>query len=213
MEKLKTLLDLSAQRHDHLCPRQVLGVRLGMYAGCVLGLELPQIDKRLFTFAESDGCGTGGISVATGCWVDRRTLRIMDFGKMAATFVDIKTNQAIRIAPHPHCRKTAERYAPNAIDHWHCQLDAYQVMPDDELFVYQYVFLNVDLKKIISKPGLRVMCECCGEEISNEREVHRNGKVLCRYCAGERYFSPGFGASVNKSIDSLDIKDYHLIEQ
>ena len=213
MEKLKKLLDLSAQRHDHLCPRQVLGIRLGLYAGRILGFELPQVDKRLFTFAESDGCGTGGISVATGCWVDRRTLRIMDFGKMAATFVDTKTNQAIRIAPHPDCRTVADQYAPNAIDHWHCQLDAYQVMPDNELFIYQYVFLNFDMEKIISKPGLRVICECCGEEISNEREVYKNGKVLCRYCAGDHYYSSDIQAAVNKPVDLLEMKDYHLIEQ
>ncbi len=107
MEKLQMLLELSAQRHTHLCPRQVLGVRMGMLAGEVLGLDLPQKDKRVFTFAESDGCGTGGISVASGCSIDRRTLRVVDYGKLAATFVDTLKDEAVRIIPHPDCREEA----------------------------------------------------------------------------------------------------------
>ena len=72
MENLQELLDQSAARHAHLCPRQVLGVRMGLLAGKVLNLPLPQLDKRLFAFVECDGCGMGGIEIATGCRVDRR---------------------------------------------------------------------------------------------------------------------------------------------
>ncbi len=99
------LLALSTQFHRHLCPRMVLGVRMGMAAGRVLGLALPQTDKRLITIAETDGCGADGISAATGCWVGRRTLYIMDFGKMAATFVDTTSGNAVRIAPSAQSRR------------------------------------------------------------------------------------------------------------
>lgn len=189
MPDLQALLAQSEGRHSHLCPRQVLGVRMGLLAGQMLGLALPQRDKRLFTFAESDGCGTGGISAATGCWIDRRTLRVMDFGKLAATFVDTETERAVRIAPHPHCRTATLAYAPDAPDRWHQQLAAYQIMPDSCLLVAQEVRLTVDLARIISQPGLRVLCERCGEEVSNGREVIEHGATLCRACAGDSYYT------------------------
>lgn len=188
MANLQQLLDRSATRHHHLCPRQVLGVRMGMRAGVELDLDLPQRDKRLFAFVECDGCGMGGIAVASGCWVDRRTLRVLDYGKLAATFVDTCTGQAVRIHPHPESRLRAAQYAPEAPDRWHCQRRAYQIMPDAELLVVQAVQLMISLDKIISKPGLRVLCDHCGEEISNEREVLRNGLTLCRACAGDGYY-------------------------
>ena len=99
MVSLNELLKRSARDHDHLCPRQVLGVRMGVYAARLLELDLPQTDKRLFTFVETDGCFVDGISAATGCSVGHRTMRIMDFGKAAATFVDSESKHAIRIAP------------------------------------------------------------------------------------------------------------------
>jgi len=189
MDKLERLLTNSTQRHARLCPRQVLGVRMGMLAGKILGLDLPQKDKRLFTFAESDGCGTGGISLATGCWVDRRTLKVMDFGKLAGTFVDTHTGRAIRIIPSPGCRTQSNKFAPDAPDLWHAYLESYQLMPDEELFIVQQVSLTLDIQKIISTPGLRVACDRCGEEILNQREVLRDRLTLCRYCAGDIYYT------------------------
>ncbi len=191
MEKLQMLLELSAQRHTHLCPRQVLGVRMGMFAGEVLGLDLPQKDKRVFTFAESDGCGTGGISVASGCSIERRTLRVVDYGKLAATFVDTLEDKAIRIIPRPDCREEASNNVQENEDRWHNQLKAYQVMSVDQLFSVQSVNLTVSLEKIISKHGLRVLCSKCCEEITNEREVFVDGLTFCRSCE-ENHITPYF---------------------
>lgn len=193
MDGLKELLGLSASRHSHLCPRQVLGVRMGMLAGKLFGLELPQKDKRLFAFVECDGCGTGGISVATGCWLDRRTLRLMDYGKLAAVFVDTETGQAIRIKPHPRCRRTARQFAPDEPDSWHSQLLAYQSMPDEQLLAVAPVQLTLSLEKIVSQPGMLAICEHCGEEITNQREIIQNGVVLCRACAGDPYYTSDRG--------------------
>ena len=188
MDTITSLLAKSAANHNHLCPRQVLGVRIGMLAGKVLDLELPQVDKRLFAFVECDGCGMGGITVASGCCVDRRTMQILDFGKLAATFVDTKTGSSIRIHPHPEARISSGLYVSDEQSCWNNQLEAYQVMPAEELMVVQPVSLTVSLEKIISRPGLRVDCSECGEEITNEREVFINGQYLCRSCAGEAYF-------------------------
>jgi formylmethanofuran dehydrogenase subunit E len=186
--ELQELLRRSAERHAHLCPRQVLGVRMGMMAGKCLNLQLPQTDKRLLTIAETDGCTLDGISVATGCWVGRRTLRVEDYGKVAATFIDTQTGNSIRIHPHPNSREAHVKYAPDAPDRWHAMLAAYQVMPDDQLFVVEQVQLTMRLEAILSRPEARARCEICGEEIFNEREVISNGRVLCRACAGEAYY-------------------------
>ena len=190
MATLSGLLELSAGEHDHLCPRQVLGVRMGMLAGSLLGLDLPQTDKRLLTFVEVDGCFADGIAAATGCTVGHRTLRVIDYGKVAATFVDTRSGDAVRIAPHPNVRQAAYNHAPKAQSRWHAQLEAYQIMPDAELLVAQPVALSISLTEIISRPGVRVNCELCGEEIINEREIVREGMILCRGCAEPAYYLP-----------------------
>jgi formylmethanofuran dehydrogenase subunit E len=186
--ELARLLEQSAELHKHLCPRQVLGARIGAYAGVLLGLELPQTNKRLYTFVETDGCFADGVSVATGCWLGRRTMRLIDLGKVAATFVDTKTERAIRIWPSHQARELAHRYAPGAKSRWHAYLEAYQVMPDEELLEAWPVGLTLDLKALISRNGVRAACALCGEEIINEREVVRDGHVRCRSCAEEAYY-------------------------
>lgn len=196
MDPLPQLLSRTAALHHHLCPRQVLGVRMGVLAGRILNLELPQSDKRLFVFMETDGCAADGVSVATGCWVGRRTLRVLDFGKVAATFVDTGTGTAVRIHPHPAARQRAIALRPRAQSRWHAQLEAYQTMADQELLIAEPVCLEVDLDAIISQPGLRVTCQACGEDVINQREVRSGETVLCRACAGEAYYRTAQGAAV-----------------
>lgn len=188
MPDLSPIFGKVSQMHQHLCPRQVLGVRIGVRAGLELGIDLPQTDKRLIAFVETDGCSADGIGVATGCWVGRRTMFIVDYGKVAATFFDSQSGRSIRIVPHPAARARAIDYAPESPDPWERQLAAYQVMPDEELLAVEPVRLTLDLAALISEPGKRATCDACGEEINNGREVERNGHALCRYCAGETYF-------------------------
>ncbi|MBI5713714.1 MAG: TraR/DksA C4-type zinc finger protein [Chloroflexi bacterium] len=186
---LDQLLAQCAALHHHLCPRQVLGVRMGMLAGQVLSLELPQSDKRLLTIMETDGCGADGVAVATNCWVGRRTMRIEDYGKMAATFVDTVSTRAVRITPILEARHLSLNYAPEAKDQWQAQLIGYQRIADEMLLSVQEVTLKIPLEKIISAAGKRVHCELCGEEIMNEREVRSGGKFLCKACVGEAYYT------------------------
>lgn len=187
---LEDCLARSAAEHERLCPRQVLGVRMGLYAGDLLHLKLARADKRLFTFIETDGCLADGVSAATGCRFGRRTLRLIDFGKVAATFVDTETRQAVRISPHADARQQALCYAPDAPSRWHAQLIGYQRVPSRELLVAELVELLAPLATIISRPGLRAECANCGEEIMNERELVLDGRMMCRGCAGENYVRP-----------------------
>ncbi len=160
-----------------------------MLAGDLLDLELPQADKRLFTFVETDGCFADGVAVASGCTLGHRTLRLMDYGKVAATFVDTQTEEAIRIYPHPASRDAAANWLPQVASRWEAMLEAYQVLPIEDLFCWSPVQLTLDLTALISKHGLRVNCAICGEEILNEREIVVEGQTVCRACAGDAYFS------------------------
>ena len=186
---LDDLLKASAIHHHKICPRQVLGVRIGLLAGCLLELPLPQPEKRLLAIAETDGCFVDGISVVTGCYVGRRTLRIEDYGKTAVAFIDTLTEQAIRIVPNNNVRELAWEYAPSARNKWEAQLIGYRHIPDELLFHWQQVELMNPVKQIIGQAGKRVSCEICEEEIINQREVMHEGIILCKSCAGGSYFS------------------------
>lgn len=98
-----------ARLHPRLCPRQVLGVRIGQHAGTLLSLSLPRSDKRVLAIVETDGCFADGVSVAAGCWLGHPTLRLVDYGKVAATFIDLECSRAIRIWRHAQARALAER--------------------------------------------------------------------------------------------------------
>lgn len=190
MEALKRLLERSTKYHRHLCPRQVLGVRMGVFAGELMELETPQPrhSKRLLVIMETDGCATDGVSVATNCWVGRRTLRVEDYGKVAATFIDTKSERAIRIRPRKSARREALHFAPESRNRWEAMLLAYQRMPVDRLLKVQEVQLTTSLEAIVSRPRKRAICDVCGEEIMNEREVCGGGSILCRACAGQPYY-------------------------
>lgn len=185
---IQPLLEKSASQHTHLCPRQILGVRLGLAGLKALDLEANNGTKRLLAILETDGCFADGVSAATGCTVGHRTLRVEDYGKVAATFVDVKTGEAVRVSPVLDIRERAYQYALGESRHYFAQMQAYQVMPDEEMFTVTKVQLAVSVEAIVSRPGVRVICDVCGEEIMNEREVKQNGLTLCRACAGSSYY-------------------------
>jgi formylmethanofuran dehydrogenase subunit E len=186
--KIQPILDKSMQDHDHLCPRQILGVRIGMAGLKALNFTEPPKKKELLVITETDGCFVDGVIAATGCTVGHRTLRVEDYGKVAVTFVDTRKGHAIRIAPKLDIRERAATFASNEPRHYFAQMQAYQFMPDEEMFTMQEVCLNVSIEQIVSCPGLRVNCDVCGEEIMNEREVKRDKLTLCRACDSSAYY-------------------------
>jgi len=186
--ELSTLLRKSASEHSHLCPRQVLGVRMGLAGLAVLGVEIPVTSRTALVIIETGGCFADGIRAATGATVGHRTLRVEDLGKIAATFTDLKIGASLRLAPKSDVRTRAHAYAPGEEHRYFAQLQGYQVMPDEELFNFQWVELMKPAEMIISHQNARALCSKCGEEIINEREVVVNGKVLCQPCAFGGYY-------------------------
>jgi len=199
---LTRLLEVSSARHTHLCPRQVLGARIGLAGASALGLDLPRRDKRLLVILETDGCFADGIEAATACAVGHRTLRIEDYGKIAATFVDVETERTLRIAPQPDLRHRAFSYADGESRHYFAQLQAYQSMPDDELLTIQPIILTTPVQEIVSRAGVRVNCDACGEEIINEREVLLHGRILCRACGWGGYY-----VSVEQTLPQVELSE------
>lgn len=187
---IKSLLQQVAGLHRHLCPRQVLGVRLGMCAAQHFPALLPQRDKRILAVVEMDGCFCDGVGIATGCSMGHRTMRLADEGKIAATFIDTRTQRALRIFALPDLRVRAAAAAAGAPTRWQAYLEAYQQLPFEQMFGHQEVHLNMDIAALVGRPGSRAICARCGEEILNQRELHRDAQTLCRSCAGESYWSP-----------------------
>lgn len=144
--------------------------------------------KRLLTIVETDGCGLDGIAVAADCAVGRRTLRVEDYGKVAATFVDTQSGRAVRVNPTAASRDLAHEYAPDAKSRWHAYLQAYYLIPDEDLLHVAEVTLAQPIAEIISRPGARATCDACGEEIMNERELLVGERTLCQPCAGDAYY-------------------------
>jgi formylmethanofuran dehydrogenase subunit E len=184
-----SVLEQLARLHPRICPRQILGARIGERAGELLDLALPRSDKLVLAIVEMDGCFADGVSVTTGCWFGRRTLRFVDYGKVAATFVDLRTCTAVRIWARAKARALAERYVPDAPDRWHAQLEAYRAMPAAELLQWCRVTLNVPSNVAFNAACERVMCGACGEEVMYDRQILRDGCVLCRACAGQAYYT------------------------
>ncbi len=180
----------SASHHDRLCPRQVLGVRMGLAGASHFGVEVPRRDRRLLVFAETDGCFADGVMAATGCAVGHRTLRVQDYGRVAITMVDSQTREAVRIALAPGVREAALAYAPDEPRRYYAQIEGYQRMPEQQLLAIEPVALALDLDRLMGRPGVRVDCDGCGEEVLNAREVVLDGRVLCPACAAPTYYRP-----------------------
>ena len=177
--------------HGHLCAGQVLGVRLAMFGLKKLGIEDPQGKdrKRLVTFVEIDRCATDAVAVVTGCRLGKRALKFRDWGKMAATFVDVSSGKAIRVAAKESSKALARQMHPEIDNKNRQQMAAYRDMSDDDLFATQWVKVDLPPEEFPGFKGERIVCEVCGEGINFRREVRRDGKVLCRSCAGENYYT------------------------
>jgi formylmethanofuran dehydrogenase subunit E len=178
--------------HGHLCAGQVLGVRMAMLGLRKLGIDEPRGKdrKRLVTFVEIDRCATDAVAVVTGCRLGKRALKFRDWGKVAATFVDVSTGRAFRISARESSKALARSMHPELPDKNRQQMLAYREMADEDLFDIQPVTVDLPPEEFPGYKGERVVCSVCGEGINFRREVVRDGRILCRACSGESYYRP-----------------------
>lgn len=192
MKSLEQYLQDAEVAHGHLCAGQVLGVRMAMLGLRKLGIEDPQGKdrKRLVTFVEIDRCATDAVAVVTGCRLGKRALKFRDWGKMAASFVDVNTGKAVRVAAKESSKSLARQMHPEIENKNQQQMAAYRAMSDEDLFATQWVNIHLPPEEFPGYKGESIVCEACGEGINFRREVRRDGRVLCRACAGEGYYTP-----------------------
>jgi formylmethanofuran dehydrogenase subunit E len=190
MKTLEQYLENAAQGHGRLCAGQVLGVRLAMLGLQELGIEDPERErKRLVTYVEIDRCVTDAVALVAGCRLGKRALKFFDWGKVAATFVDLQTGRAVRIVAREESKKRASEMFPE-LDKEAGQEKAYRVLPDEVLFQKQFVHVEIHPEDLPGYKGPRVVCEKCGEGINFKREVRVSGHTLCHACAGKSYYKP-----------------------
>lgn len=192
MQSFESLLKGSAAAHGHLCPGQVVGVRMAMLGCNLIGLdrpsEMPQI-KKLIVYVEIDRCATDAIAYVTGVKLGRRSLKFMDYGIMAATFVNLESRAAYRIVSTEASRDMAAVYAPEIEDAHQQQVEAYIRMPDEVLFDIQEVQVTVPFHDMPGPSRFKATCERCGQVVRDKKEILKGGQVLCRPCAQGAYFT------------------------
>jgi formylmethanofuran dehydrogenase subunit E len=190
METLDELLDRAEQSHGHMCAGQVLGVRMALLGCHSVGIDDPLgVDrKKLLVFVEIDRCAADAINTVTGCRLGKRTLKYYDYGKLAATFLNTTTGEAVRVVALDTSREAADHAFPEVHSKYDRQLRAYKLLPDEELFKLERVVVNVPVQDQPGRPVSRVSCAECGEGINDRRELIRDGRTLCRACAGDAYY-------------------------
>jgi formylmethanofuran dehydrogenase subunit E len=192
---MKTLPEyeaLAAEAHGHLCAGQILGLRMALYGVRLLGIEDPAgaDRKRLVTFVEIDRCATDAIPVVTGCRLGKRALKFRDFGKVAATFCDLRGGRAVRLVARNSARQRAAELHPEIEGRNGQQMAAYREMADEELFETQWVRVEIGPEDLPGYKAPAVVCSRCGESIAFRRERMVDGAIVCRACAGESYYTP-----------------------
>src|SRR5262245_5484911 len=188
METLTDYLAEAEKNHGHMCPGQVLGVRMAMLGCRLVGIEEPKLSRRLIVFVEIDRCAADAVNTVTGCRLGKRTLKHRDFGKLAATFLNTETNEAVRVVALESSRELAKQLFGHFPTKKERQMEAYKTLSEDRLFSWRRVHVDLPEADRPGHPLARVTCEECGEGVNDHREVMRGGRTLCLACAGERYY-------------------------
>lgn len=191
MDSIDSLLDTCEKTHGHLCPGQLLGVRMALLACDLVGVADPlgSDRKKLIVWVEIDRCMTDAVSAVTGTRLGKRTLKFLDYGKVAATFLNVDTGEAIRIATNESSRALADKRYPEIPNKKARQMAAYREASNEELFSTERVTVELNEMDLPGHPRSRVICNECGEGINDGREVVTIEQgTLCQSCAFGAYY-------------------------
>lgn len=193
MRSLEEDLAAAIAYHGHLCSGMILGVRMARLGIRILGIDDPLSFRDLIVYVEMDRCASDAVSVVSDCTVGRRKLKIIDYGKMGATFVDLANNQAVRVA-----LKMAAFPKPgeDPVAFW-------RGFKDEEVFAWQKVRLNIPPEDLPGRPLNNVQCAQCGETVLDRREIIQSGRILCRACAGKPYYEYVQAGEVKEHVGNL----------
>jgi formylmethanofuran dehydrogenase subunit E len=190
-QDFKRLLKGSIEEHGHLCPGQVVGTRMALLGCRLIGLNNPRCRdqiKKLIVYVEMDRCTADAVAYVTGVKLGRRSLKFMDYGIMAATFLNLETGEAYRILSTEEARDLASVYAPEVPDKAQQQVEAYQRMPDSVLFRVMRVHVDITEYDLPGPTRRKISCARCGQVVRDGREIRFNGGFLCKPCAQGAYY-------------------------
>lgn len=207
----EALLDESARVHGHLCAGQVLGVRMSIVGLREIGITDPRgaDRKRFLVYVEMDRCATDAVQSVTGCSLGKRSMKFVDYGKMAATFVNLETGRAVRVLAREDSRESAKNMFPEMEDKYQAQFEAYKIMKDADLFDVMEVAVAPRPEDMPGRPFRRVPCDECGEFVQDSRDVARDGRTLCRACAEGAYYHASdafFSRSVMQNVHNAPLR-------
>lgn len=183
---LEVHLQQTAGLHSRLCPRQVLGVRMARFACQWFGIDPALERKQIFVYMEIGRCAADGVTAVTYASLTNQMMQLVPYGKVAATFVDLRSGAALRVSEHPNSRNAAVALPSDAATSWEKQLHGYQVLPDEALLRWQTVRLEKPVPVIPEKHA--VTCSQCGDRVNEHQEVMRDGQPLCKACAFGAYY-------------------------
>ena len=186
MEQINELLEKYELAHGNLCPGQVLGIRMAVLGCHLVGVEDPlgADRKNLIVWIEIDRWLADAVEAVTGARLGKRTLKFLDYGKLAATFLNVHTGESARVVALESSRRLADQRHPEIKSKYLRQMTAYREATDEELFAIGFAEVQLTEMDAPGHPRSRVICAQCGEEVNDGREVSANdGSTLCRPCA------------------------------
>lgn len=194
-QDFQRLLDEAVRFHGHLCGGQIIGVRMAMAGLRELDIKDPRgrQGKDLVIFVEVDRCASDAIISVTGRTPGKRSIKIRDYGKMAATFIDTRSDRAVRVNVRPDSDEKTRRIAQTDLpqkEEKEAYLAALAAMPEEDLLRIQAVSVELKPQDLPGKPLDTAACQKCGETVLDMRQVVLDGKVLCKPCArGSDYYA------------------------
>jgi formylmethanofuran dehydrogenase subunit E len=191
LESLDELLVECERLHGHICPGQLLGVRMALLGCHLIGIDDPRgaDRKRLIVWVEIDRCMADAVSAVTGVRLGRRSLKYLDYGKVAATFLNLSDGSAVRILALDESRAAADALYPQVESRKERQMLAYRQIEDGRLFKVERVRVDLDEFDMPGRPRARVTCALCLEGVNDGREVFDGmGGKICRACAFGGYY-------------------------
>lgn len=188
---LKTCLEEAKAFHGDVCAGIVLGTRLALLGLEAIGIGDPKGKDRkdLIVYVETDRCATDAILSVTGCHPGKRSMKILDYGKMAATFINLRTGKAVRVVVRSKGQPGSMRTREAMDQEPSLDLEEYVVMPADKLFMLRDVTVQLRPEDMPGKPLQISVCSVCGEQVMDKREIVRDGRILCKPCSeGTTYY-------------------------
>lgn len=191
MQSLDEILVECERLHGHMCAGQLLGARMAVLGCQLIGVEDPRgaDRKKVIVWVEIDRCMADAVGAVTGARLGKRSLKYVDYGKVAATFLNTETKKAVRIVALESSRALADERYGSIANKRERQFRAYSEATNEELFKIEAVALELGEMDSPGSPRSRVICSVCSEGVNDGREVVRaDGTVVCRGCDSGAYY-------------------------